>query len=319
MDHTRSAWGRNSIMTAALLSLSVVSQAAPVNTIFAAENSLYGRGYDIGRADGWMDDNLHQAISRFQSRTKGLNNTGNLDPATLKALSVDAEVGTISGNALTSQSAAMAALELKSIPALTTTPAATPVLAKAEAESAPEPAPAPVDSQTAPPEPKPVAVVRSQRPEPEPTETAETTATAAEPEAPAPTSQPKPKPAKSTTVALVKPTHTQPTPSQNSPEPGSKPAMHVTQAATETQAAATDDIPKLAATEAPADMAADNTARTDESTSAAAGKVATAGIAPASTEAEAANGNVSQSSKETTSSSGGFFSWLFDLLFGWMA
>ena len=41
--------------------------ASPTHTVFAAENALYGSGYDIGTADGWIDTKLRTAIRQYQS------------------------------------------------------------------------------------------------------------------------------------------------------------------------------------------------------------------------------------------------------------
>lgn len=334
MDHKRSVGGRNTIMTVALLSLSAVSQAAPVDTIFAAENSLYGRGYDIGRADGWMDAVLRRAISRFQSRTRGLSATGNLDPATLKALSVDADGGTISGNALASQQAAIAALDLTTNPAVPKADspagitAAAAVQAVAEAEPKPAPTPEPAPAKTGTTTPAPVVVAKT----PEPTATPVPTPASTPASAPKPAIDPQP------TVTMA-PAMAEPDLAvlKEQPEPetarvdattqtvSKAPAKHVvTPTHTETnvvQASASsdsrgDDQNTTVAREptAPAD-AVGNTSSQDQATK----PVAEANGTPAKPATETVDTKSEQSGQEATGSRGGFFSWLFDLLFGWIA
>lgn len=330
MDHTRSVLGRTSIMVAAMWSLSAVSQAAPVDTIFSAENSLYGRGYDIGRADGWMDDALHRAISRFQSRTKGLSASGNLDPATLKALSVDASGGTISGNALASKRAAMATLELTvssggSAPG-TTGETTAPAVAKTEPEPAPTPEPAPAKAETVAPEPEPVVVAdipepqAKSEPEPkraiEPDPKARAVPTMSEPDVAVLKKQPEPENAKTVTTTQSSdekavragsgPSHTATTVVQETAPV--EPAVKTTVAAEDNQ---TREAPQKPA--APADTVDTNSQDNGIKT------VAAADEAPAKPAPETTEAGKQRTGQKATGSSGGFFSWLFDLLFGWMA
>ena len=335
MGHSQPVLGRSSIMAAVLLSLSSHSQAAPVNTIFAAENSLYGRGYDIGRADGWMDDALHRAISRFQSRTKGLRASGNLDPATLKALGVSAGEGTISGNALASQQAARAALELTVLPAATTATAPAPAASDPVASAAPEPAPSPATPRTenAVSGPEPVAVAKQTAP------------ATSQSRAPTPDRTPSAPPQRETTA----PTMDEPDVAvlKTPDESGTSRTTAANRAAHKTPAAAVPQPARAVAAVAPDPESTDTPAESATATDNHQPQpVARNPATPA--EAEAANSTVdpaktvavvdapaekpgakptvnapdtaSQPTGETSAgSSGGFFSWLFDLLFGWMA
>lgn len=82
--------------------------------IFSAENALYGAGYDIGRADGWFDNDLRNAVRTYQ-KASGLAVNGNLDNPTLSALGVTATpVQSISDNALGSPAQSVKVLGLAS-------------------------------------------------------------------------------------------------------------------------------------------------------------------------------------------------------------
>lgn len=90
-----------------------LAQGDNTEVIFAAENALYGAGYDIGKADGWMDSPLRSAIRQYQYDTRGLEVSGELDSATLWALGTRERPDTpVSGNSLASRQAALAKLEL---------------------------------------------------------------------------------------------------------------------------------------------------------------------------------------------------------------
>jgi len=80
---SQSCFTRASGITAAAVLASfcaVAAQAGPAETIYSAENALYGAGYEIGKADGWMDNTLRSAIRQYQSSSDELQATGNLDP-----------------------------------------------------------------------------------------------------------------------------------------------------------------------------------------------------------------------------------------------
>ncbi len=107
----------------------------PEKVIFAAENALYGAGHDIGRADGWIDNQLRAAIRTYQ-REAGLKTNGNLDADTLKALGINVPSGaTITANSVGSRTESMKGLGL-SIPK---PKPVTPKVATAEPEPVQEP------------------------------------------------------------------------------------------------------------------------------------------------------------------------------------
>ncbi len=114
MSHSRFARAPGFAALAVSVSFcAVAAQAGPVETIYSAENALYGAGYDIGKADGWMDNTLRSAIRQYQSGHDELQATGNLDPQTLSALGITlGSNSTVSGNDVADRTAAMAALGL---------------------------------------------------------------------------------------------------------------------------------------------------------------------------------------------------------------
>lgn len=189
-------------VTAALAACSVAQ--ASVQTVFSAENALYGAGYNIGEADGWIDDNLRSAIRQFQADRPGLNTTGELDSPTLSALGITEGRSTlVGGNSVASREAARKEL------GLSVAAASAPKVAR----SAPEPEPV-REKQVAQPEPVP---------EPAPVEKAEKVAEVekvekieekvAEVSAPQPAVQPAPEPV----------SQPEPQVAQSEPEPTSEP------------------------------------------------------------------------------------------------
>lgn len=102
----------------------------PLQTIYSAEHALYGAGYDIGRADGWIDDTLRSAIREYQSNTGELKISGSLDAPTLKALGVNTHwKAEISGNPVSTRDQALAALKLTQPEPSPAQPAPKPVVA----------------------------------------------------------------------------------------------------------------------------------------------------------------------------------------------
>ncbi|MGC8118898.1 peptidoglycan-binding protein [Marinobacter sp. VGCF2001] len=88
--------------------------SAPVHTVFSAENALYGAGYDIGKADGWIDAELRAGLRQYQSEHPGLSPSGNLDAGTLESLGIESvSAVTIKGNTLASRAETRAQLGLK--------------------------------------------------------------------------------------------------------------------------------------------------------------------------------------------------------------
>lgn len=194
-------------MLTAAAGLGTAQAAEPEKVVFAAENALYGAGHDIGRADGWIDEQLRTAIRAYQDKN-GLKTNGNLDAATLEALGVaKTSSATIAANSVGSQKASMAKLGL-SLPE----PApVSPAVARAEPE--PEPAPQPVATPTRTPSeqvaqtPSPDIKARDKQ-----VDTAETSKqpevtieekVPSEPQAPTPDSTPEPVVAEVTTPEVT--------------------------------------------------------------------------------------------------------------------
>lgn len=212
-------------LSAALaVSSHVQAQAESVKVIFSVENALYGAGYDIGRADGWMDKALKQAVRDYQARNGALTVSGILDAETLSALGVSNILGrAVSGNVVASKTAALSALGISE----TQTQARTQPKAKPQRrlqpkpafsvkEIVPEPAPTPVAEQQPKPQAQPHSKPSKQTdpatPEANPTVAAQTSVTPPAKEvtkpSPEPKAEPAPqsvdKPAPSTDVAKVK-------------------------------------------------------------------------------------------------------------------
>jgi peptidoglycan hydrolase-like protein with peptidoglycan-binding domain len=123
------------VLLAAATGFGTAQAAEPERVIFAAENALYGAGHDIGRADGWLDNQLRAAIRAYQ-RENGLQTNGNLDADTLKALGINVPSGgTISANSVGSRTASMEGLGLS----LPKPEPVTPKVATAEPEPVLEP------------------------------------------------------------------------------------------------------------------------------------------------------------------------------------
>lgn len=102
---------RSGIVLSIAVAGSALAEANSVNVIYASENALYGAGYDIGRADGWMDETLRRAVRDYQTRAGNLSVTGDLDSATLSALGISETSGrAVSGNVVASKAEALAAL-----------------------------------------------------------------------------------------------------------------------------------------------------------------------------------------------------------------
>lgn len=168
------------VLTGLLSTTGPANAAGNASVIYAAENALYGAGFNIGQADGWMDSTLRSAIRQFQSRHGDLSANGTLDAATLQALGIAyAPAMAISENHVGSPKAARLALELPtaSVTATRTQPAskAEPIperapetLAKAPvAEPAPVMAsaePADTDEQAPRPEERDVQIIAQSQP-----------------------------------------------------------------------------------------------------------------------------------------------------------
>jgi len=275
-------------MLTAAACLGTAQAAEPEKVIFAAENALYGAGHDIGRADGWIDEQLRAAIRAYQAQN-GLQTNGNLDTATLKALGVTkTSSATIIANSVGSRKASLAQLGL-SLPE----PAPnTPTIARAEPKPAPEPTPDPIQKSSEQGEPTTsldaephenqiVTEGTSKSTEVKPQEkVAEAAPTTPEPvasERPAPTSAPAPAPTPEPAVA-----------EETTPEATKEPDPVLAQLPAEPTSAGPAE-PKVTETNKAQPIEGETTAST--------------------------NSAVADNSQST---GGGFFSVLFDFFFGWL-
>ena len=189
---------------AAALMVCPLAQAASVQTVFSAENALYGAGYSIGQADGWIDDRLRSAIKQYQESSPSLSATGELDSPTLDALGIPGGRSELmGGNVVADREAARREL------GLTLASASRPAPEPERVRVAPEPKPEP--------KPKPQKVVQVSEPAP----TAQNPATQVVP-------KPAEKPAPEPQVAKVEPKpqvpEARPEP-QSEPEPTSEPIV----------------------------------------------------------------------------------------------
>ncbi|MBW0146168.1 peptidoglycan-binding domain-containing protein [Marinobacter arenosus] len=300
MNVVRSRNTQRALVISLALTASTVSHANTVNVIFSAENALYGAGYDIGRADGWMDTTLKNAIRQYQDRASHLRTSGNLDSDTLTSLGIANKAGTsISGNSVASKADALAALgisEVRPAPAAKPAPKREEIVAKAfTVPPAPEPKeqPKPEDQ----PEPKKVA----EKPEP----------------APEPVSVKKPETAKSSTGVTVKATaeveQTSVATVRVEPEAPISKSDEIKAVTSENneESTTTDDVQVLTA---------EVTEQSDPSTQLPSEPTATG--MTAHTPAEENAGPVLESPEHRPAATGddrSIFGSLFDFLFGWMA
>ncbi|MGM0767667.1 MAG: peptidoglycan-binding protein [Pseudomonadota bacterium] len=290
------------LLAAAVVTAPSVMAKGPLETIFSAENALYGAGYDIGRADGWIDQRLRGAIRKYQSEQDELTVSGNLDPGTLKALGVHSSTDqVISQNAVANRSQALAALNLQ----------------KAHR---PAPAPKPVDVARPEPAPEPEPEVAAAAAEPAAVpvgEPAQPAAKVPEPEVvsmasgPAPDSQPEAEAAPEVAAEIAdkeKPSspEKQPDIETISKKPEVNPDRE--SAVREVAAVEAEPVPRQTG-KTPAPSGAPDTSQGDsEVVASLPAEPTAAGPATPARAAEAPR----------TQSSGGFFSSLFDFLFGWL-
>ncbi|MBC7190823.1 peptidoglycan-binding domain-containing protein [Marinobacter sp.] len=267
---------------AAMLTTAAV-YAEPVDVIYSAENALYGAGYDIGMADGWMDDKLRSAIRQYQSNHSDLQATGNLDINTLFALGIVSENGApVTGNRLPNRQAALSAL---GISASNLPSGGLPTRALATVpEDAPQPRTEPASTPEPEPQPEPVAGSDSEPGDPV---TAGEVPTAREPAIPS-------EPDVSAQAATA--------PAQPQPE-----AMPASKA----------DIAQSAPAEAAAPSAFFTLVSPDDEKPEPAAQGSGKTRFGASDQQPPQAESTGEESGQNTSS-GGFFSWLFDFFFGWM-
>ncbi|MDF0750524.1 peptidoglycan-binding protein [Marinobacter sp. 71-i] len=259
-------------LVVAVASFCAVAQAGPVETIYAAENALYGAGYNIGKADGWMDNTLRTAIREYQSSNDKLQATGRLDPQTLSALGIAVtDNGTVSDNVVPNREAAMAALgmdEQRIGSATARRPVAEAPEPEALSDPEPEPEPVQVSQEEAEVE---MAVADSQvPPASEPATENQETGSPTEDE-----------------VIVVEAEEPAPDPVANeAAEPTPKPEPQ--------QATTSEDAPvEIATFEEPAEE-------------------------PEPAQVVSSSTQTTSEPSAGTKSSGGFFSSIFDFLFGWL-
>lgn len=304
MNVVRSRNTQRALVISLALTASTVSHANTVDVIFAAENALYGAGYDIGRADGWMDSALRNAIRQYQDRADHLRASGNLDSDTLTSLGIANKPGTnITGNTVGKKAEALAALGIS----------------------------APAPKQIVKPQPKREEIVAK----------AFTVPPAPEPEAqPKPekvTQQPEPIPAATTELAEAKPKTEVETTEKAQPEPApavavesetvtSKPNEEPTltgQNIEESKVTNREAILTAGTKEAPDNPPAQPSVKPEQEPAPAvqlpAEPTASDVTEQASTDVKADElGEVPESRPETSGDGRSIFGSLFDFLFGWM-
>lgn len=324
MGNARSRAAGVSLLLA--MSASGFCHANNVQLIFAAENALYAAGFDIGQADGWMDEPLTRAIQQYQTQNPNLSRSGTLDSDTLTALGISApSTRLVMGNVVPSRAEAMSALGLTTATALS---ASTPAAPVKKARRAPETGLQPVAPFTAeaPEQPKPVATVTGASPKPAtPVEPSRPTSAARQPEpAPKPVVESVTAPVATATIAAEPtskremPLSTQPVPA-GAPEPVSAPVPTAEPA--QAQPAQTADAP---AEPNDATLASASDAPSSESPAKASTMEIDVAQEAASTVPEPAPpaqsrvANAPKTERPAPSSTGSFFSSLFDFLFGWL-
>ena len=268
--------------------------ASPTHTVFAAENALYGSGYDIGTADGWIDAKLRTAIRQYQSDRPELSASGNLDSATLKSLGVEAAPAlTIQSNSVASRSAARGQLGIT---------AKVPSPARSVAAVAPEPKPEPIpEAQEPEPETVEPEIVDAAEPREIQVAALETAAQSV------PAEESETGPDESQTEQRV-------TELSSSVAESSQAPVTADQDSAEVVEVVTGDNEELIA-QLPTEPTA---AGPDEPL------VVEEEPEPVIVDAPVANANEPVANQDTKAeprpqSSGGFFSWLFDFFFGWIA
>lgn len=276
---------RSASVAVALTACSVAAQAASVQTVFSAENALYGAGYNVGQADGWIDDSLRAAVRQYQSDRPDLSATGELDAPTLNALGISGgRAELMGGNVVANTEAARKELGLAvaSAPKPAPTPAPAP-----KAKPKPEPKPAPPQPVATP---KPVV-----KPEP---------VVAKVPKVSEPVPKPEPQKAPAPEPKQVAKTAAESAPTQSEPEPTSDPiviASNVGSSSRDKSAPAPEQTVAVA------------TAETAKKVEAAAPQELTAG----ENDRQSASAETGSNS-EPKDRQGNVITRVFDFLFGWM-
>lgn len=277
---------------------SAMAEANSVKVIYAAENALYGAGYDIGRADGWMDEALRAAVREYQARSDKLSVTGNLDSATLSSLGISSNTGrTVADNVVASKAQALAALGMT----------------ESRAQSQPKPISKPEPKPRL--QPKPAFTIKELPAEPKP-EPVEKKAPAA---APDPVATPQP-----VTVAKAEPT---PAPQVETPDAEVPPSSQQPAAVTVSSTApASQPEPQLSA-ESQAEP--EPSPSEDPTASELAAQLPDEPTAAGRPDTEASNVSLTETGSESpqpattpapepNEKSRNIFGTLFDFLFGWL-
>lgn len=275
---------RRRLVVAAALIACPLANAASVQAIFSAENALYGAGYDIGQADGWIDDRLRSAIQQYQTDRPGLSATGELDSQTLAELGISGnESDLVGGNVASSRKAAREELGLVLISAAPSTSPASP-------EPEPEPAqPVATPEPAAEPEPQP---------EPEPEVIAEQVEEPVEEQVAVEAEEKEKSEEEVAAVNEPEPTQEPVEKSEPEPEPTSQPVVI---------ASVSRNIDKV---NEPDDSAGEASQTSVQATAVPEPTAATAG--------EDAVSSGSDSTSPQAESSGNVLTRMFDFLFGWM-
>lgn len=282
------------VVAAAVLWAPTALANPSLDTIFSAENALYGAGYDIGRADGWIDQRLRNAIRTYQSDSDELRVSGNLDPETLRALGVSAGANqTVSQNAVGNRSQALKALNL-------------------EPARSPEPAPRPQPVEVAAPEPtQPSTQPSTQVNTPAPALVPESETTVVAVAEPAPSPEPKPMPE----PELV----AEPEQKKDKVISGKQVDKDDISNSPDVSTDVETGGPELAVA-APEPTATPQAVVTPESSVAQEAPTGESDLAASLPTEPTAAGPAKDEPKDAprTQSGGGFFSSLFDFLFGWL-
>ena len=287
--------------------------ASPTHTVFAAENALYGSGYDIGTADGWIDAKLRTAIRQYQSDRPELSASGNLDSATLKSLGVEAAPAlTIQSNSVASRSAARGQLGIT---------AKVPSPARSVAAVAPEPKPEPIpEAQEPEPETVEPEIVDAAEPREIQVAALETAAQLV------PAEESETGPDESQTEQRVTELSSSVAESSQAPVTADQDSAEVVEVVTGDNEELIAQLPTEPTAAGPDEPLAveekSELSQTEPAQEVVAAK--TTEPEPVIVDAPAANASEPVANQEAQAeprpqSSGGFFSWLFDFFFGWIA
>ncbi len=283
-----------------------VAQASSVQTVYSAENALYGAGYNIGEADGWIDDNLRSAVRQYQTDRPGLSATGELDSPTLAALGISGNDSQLMGdNVVANREAARKQLGLTLASAPEPTPAPAPEPEPGKIVATPEPVAEP-EPEPAKPEPTKASVAKVSEPvaKPEPRKAPEPVQKVAPEPVKKPAPEPEPK-----QVAQASP-EPEAIKTQSEPEPTSEPIRITSKARTSTR----DEVAAAPTVEKPQEETVNvaSVSDTEETEVSLPQEQTAAGI-----DQETADSKADDQSPKTDRQ-GNVITRMFDFLFGWM-